>query len=138
MPEKKLLLINNSHVLMEITKKILEREGYTVRCASGLAGAREQLIDFTPDGIVTESELPDGNGLCFCRELRSEIDVPIMLLSNIREDELPALQAGANDFLKKPFDYEILKARINVMLYGSAVRSESVQHRMFAHPTTDC
>ena len=116
MLSKSLLLVDGSQVLMDITRKILERAGYSVRCASGAAGAREMLNDFVPDGIVLDNELPDESGLEFCRELRKIHKTPVLFLSNNKEDELPALQAGSNDFLKKPFDYEIFKARISVLL----------------------
>jgi len=112
---KILLLIDSSRDLMVLTRKILERKGYSIRCA-GFDGAREHLMDFTPDGIIIENDPPDGMGLDYCRELRKESAVPVMLLSNVKEDELPALQAGANDFLKKPYDYNIMIARIGIML----------------------
>ena len=114
---KTILLIDSSQVLMNITKRILEREGYSVRCAVGYAGAKELLMDYMPNGIIIGKELPDGNGLDYCREIQNINNVPIMLLSNNKDDELPALQAGAADFLKKPFDYEIMKARVKVMMY---------------------
>jgi len=113
---KKLLLINSSQVLMKITARILEREGYTVRCAVGRADATEQLMDFMPDAIILNDDLPDIDGLDYCRELHENYDIPIMFLSGLRDDKLPALQAGANDFIKRPFDFEILKSRINSML----------------------
>ena len=116
MKRKNILLINNSQVFMDITKRILERDGYTVKCAAGLAGARELLMDFSPDGIVLENDLPDVKGLDCCRELHQKTAAPIIFISNDKDDELPALQAGANDFLKKPFDYEIMKARLNLIL----------------------
>ena len=117
MLSKAILLVDDSQVLMDITRKILERAGYAVRCATGAAGAREQLIDFEPDGIVLGNELPDGSGLEFCSELRkAHRDTPILFLSNSKEDELAALQAGSSDFLKRPFDFEIFKARIGVLL----------------------
>ena len=116
MLRKTLLLVDGSQVLMDITRKILERAGYSVRCASGAAGAREMLIDFEPDGIILDSELSDESGLEFCRELRKTHTTPVLFLSSSKEDELPALQSGSSDFLKKPFDYEIFKARISVLL----------------------
>ena len=116
MLRKTLLLVDGSQVLMDITRKILERTGYSVRCASGAAGAREMLIDFEPDGIILDSELSDESGLEFCRELRKTHTTPVLFLSSSKEDELPALQSGSSDFLKKPFDYEIFKARISVLL----------------------
>jgi CheY-like chemotaxis protein len=73
-------------------------------------------MDFSPDGIILDNDMPDGLGITLCREIRGISAVPIMLISNSKDDELPALHAGTNDFLKKPFDYEILKARVSVML----------------------
>ena len=116
MLKKTLLLVNSSQVLMDITKRILERAGYSVRCAIGFAGARELLMSYEPDGIILESHLPDGDGIDFCRELCDEYAMPVLFLSNDKDDELPALQAGSADYLKKPFDYDILKARLSIML----------------------
>lgn len=113
---KTLLLISNSQVLMDFAKKRLERAGYSVCCVSGLDEAKKQCGDKIPDGILVESELPDGKGVDFCREVRKGCDVPIMFLSHDKNDELEALRSGADDFLKKPFDYEILKARLGVLL----------------------
>ena len=106
---------------MEMTRKILERAGYSVRCAAGFAAAQEMLMDFTPDGIILENNSADSAGFDYCGELRRETVVPIMVLSNSKDDELPALRAGATDFLKKPFDFDILKARVSVMLNDEAV-----------------
>jgi DNA-binding response OmpR family regulator len=103
---------------MELIRRMLERRGYSVRMAVGLAGAREWLDDMTPDGIILENELPDGSGLDYCRKLRKKSGVPILFVSGNREDELPALKAGANDFLKKPCDYDVMIARLGIMLNG--------------------
>ena len=114
--EKSILLVNGSEVLMSITQKILVRAGYSVKCALGISGALEQLVDYSPDMIIIGDDLPDGSGLELCDRLRKESPVPIMFTSGSKEDELPALRAGASDFLKRPFDYEVFKARISVLL----------------------
>jgi len=122
----KILLIDGSQVLMDITKRILERAGYSVRCAIGFAEARKLLTEFEPDGIVLENDLPDGHGIEYCRELRENSAAPIMFFSNTKEDELPALLAGATDFLKKPFDYDVMKARIGVMINNKSNAAISI------------
>lgn len=109
---KTLLLIYGSKTLMELTARILGRDGYSVRKAIGFAEAIEQLRSFTPDGIVLESDLPDKNGLDCCRELRTKSETPIFFISGCSEDELPAFEAGASDFMKKPEDFELMKARL--------------------------
>ena len=116
MRKKSILIINCSQVLMEISRKILERGGFSVYCALGVAGARERLADLNPDAIVLDHDLPDGEGLELCREIREKSGVPIMFVSNSKDDELPALQAGASDFLKKPYDYAVLKMRLRILI----------------------
>ena len=136
MLRKSILLIDSSQVLMDITKKILERSGFSVRCAVGTSGAREQLMDFTPNMMVLGNELPDGDALSFCGTLRSQYGVPIMFMSNSKEDELPALRSGASDFLKKPFDYEIFKARIAVLLNAKIQETADEPNRESNDKTT--
>jgi len=126
MKRKTLLLIDSSQVLMDLTKKILERAGYHVRCAVGISEARECLIDREPDGIVLECGQPDESGLDFCRELKDESPVPIMMISSDMDDEVAALQAGASDFIKKPYDSQVLTARIGIML--SAAPEPDFEH----------
>ena len=116
MLKKTLLVINSSGELLEFARRILERAGYSVECAEGIPGAREHLAGHTPDGIILDSEISDGLALDFCRELREEIGVPVLLMTGDASDELPALLAGANDFLKRTSDYSIIKARISNML----------------------
>ena len=126
MQGKTLLLVNSSQVLMDLTEKILRRSGFSVYCAIGVAGAREYLMDFTPDAIILDNDLPDGNGMDYCRDLRKESSVPIMMLSNSKEDELLAFQAGANDFIKKPYDNNIMIARLDIILNESISISQEV------------
>ena len=118
MKKNVILLICGSGVLMDITKKILKRAGYEVFCAESPAAAKEEIAKQAPDGIVLDSDLLNGNGIEYCKELRKESAAPVMIISNGKDDELPALKAGANDFLKKPFDCDVLKARLGVMTAG--------------------
>jgi len=115
--KKKLLFISGSRVFMGLMKKLLERAGYSVRCALGLSEAEKQFSDYMPDGVLLERELPDGSGLLYCQTLRETCDIPILILSNDKDDELPALSAGASGFLKKPFDFELLKARLDAIMH---------------------
>jgi len=118
--KKTLLVVNSSGALLEFARRILERAGYTVHCAEGVAGAREHLLDHTPDGVILDNNITDGNALDFCRELCVGTGVPILFMSGDAADELPALLAGADDYLKRTSDYGIIKARISNMLKTSA------------------
>jgi len=124
--EKSLLIISGSHDLVDMTGRILERAGFEVRCADGLKSAQEQLQGFKPDGIILGNELPDGDGFGYFRKKWADKDIPVIFISNDRDDELTAIKAGANDFLKRPFTYEVLITHINMML-SDAKRTDTKQ-----------
>jgi len=113
-----LLLVNGSQVLMDITKKILEREGYLVRCAIGLTGAMEQISDHAPDAIILGSDLPDGKGIEYFSKRWKAVCTPVMFISDRQEDDKAALSAGAMVFLKKPYHFDDMISGINEMLSG--------------------
>jgi DNA-binding response OmpR family regulator len=80
-----------------------------------LAEAREQISKETPDIIVLDIMLPDGNGLDFIKEIN---DIPVLLLSALGEkkDIVKGLKAGGDDYLTKPYDDNVLLARIESLL----------------------
>ena len=116
MRKKKLLLIDSSQVLMDVNKRILERAGYTVSCTVGQRGAVALAESLAPDAAIISRNLPDGDGLDLLGRLRARCGIPVMVLSEDREDEVSALRGGANDFLRKPFDFAVLLARMEKML----------------------
>ena len=123
--KKTVLLINNSQIFMDLTKRVLERAGYAVRCAAGDAAAHEQMEEIVPDAIILDSDLPGGLE-CFQSPIM-ETPVPMMILSSDKSRELQALQSGAVDFMKKPFDFEIMKARLALMLKEPPAHPEAAR-----------
>jgi len=95
-----------------------KRGGYNVRLAMDLAEARRQVSEDAPDIIVLDITLPDGSGLNFLKELRQELNIPVLLLSALDEsgDIVRGLQAGGDDYLAKPYDNDVLLARIEALL----------------------
>jgi len=136
--KKTLLLVNSSESLMYITKKILERCGHSVCCAQDIDTVWEMIREYRPDGIVLDNEMPDCNGFEYCRELRKDSSVPIMFISASKEDEIPALATGADGFMAKPLEYEIMKARINSLLkVGNGEIDEQDASRIVSQYPTD-
>ena len=126
MDKKSILIINSSEAIMEFSKKMLERAGYAAHCVEGVSGARAYLSSTgEPDCIIIDRELSDGNAFEFCCELKTRSSTPVLLVSFDRDDELKALRSGSDDFLKRPVDYDILKARINILL---STKNASVSH----------
>ena len=143
MDKKSLLLVCGNKVVMDIKIRILERAGYSVKSALGCDQAREMLNEYSPDGIILESGPPEGCGIEFLRELVEDKkrDIPVMFLSDKREDEVDALQAGANDFLRKPYNFDVLLARVHMMIdktdsADTATSSSEPKQRASDHNST--
>jgi DNA-binding response OmpR family regulator len=83
-----------------------------------------------PDLIVLDIILPDGSGLDLCRDIRAETDIPVLFLTALgkNDDIVAGLRAGGDDYLPKPFDFNVLEARIEALLrrYGRISPEEHV------------
>lgn len=114
----RILVIEDEADIAQFIATELQFEGHDVTIAGdgikGLLGARQQ----TPDLVILDRMLPGLDGLELCRRLRGTSDVPILMLTAKGEvrDRIEGLNAGANDYLPKPFDLEELLARVNVQL----------------------
>ena len=127
---KRILLVEDNEKILQGNKWMLEWEGYTIDIAMTLAEAFAKLGACRPDCIVLDIMLPDGSGLDFMRQLRESTDagIPILLLTGLtaQEDILHGLRSGGDDYLTKPYDFEILLARVEALLR----RSERVPERI--------
>ncbi len=115
---KTILCVEDEPYVLENNRKMLADGGYRVMTAENLAQARAHLAETTPDAIVLDIMLPDGNGLEFLKELRAAgSSVPVIMLTawNKSTDIAKGLRAGANDYLGKPFEYDVLLARVEAM-----------------------
>lgn len=95
----------------------------SVACRSSLASAREALAEKQFDLLILDVNLPDGSGLTLLRQVRSEGSAaPVILLTanDLELDEVTGLEAGADDYITKPFSLAVLRARVNAQLRRSA------------------
>ena len=116
---KTILCIEDEIEILEHNKRVLSENGYDVLTAESLTVAREVLAKTTPDVIVLDIMLPDGNGLEYLKELRAEgCKIPIIMLTawNRSYNKAHGLDAGADDYMGKPFEYDELLARIRKIL----------------------
>lgn len=117
-PAPTLLIIDDERQIRRLLRVTLESEHYVVREAEtaqlGLAEAAQQ----PPDGIILDLGLPDMDGTTVIRRLREWSKVPVLVLSvrEGEEDKIAALDAGADDYLTKPFSGRELLARIRAVL----------------------
>ena len=112
------LVVDDQPELRDMLARAFERESYRVTLAGTLAQARAALVRAPPNVVVLDVELPDGSGVDLCRELRrGRALVPILLLTAHGEvrQRVEGLDAGADDFLPKPFAIAELRARVRAL-----------------------
>ncbi len=118
----RLLVVDDDRGLRDVLRRALTLSGYEVRLAESGSEALSQVSSSVPDAMVLDIGLPDIDGLEVCRLLRREGNrIPILMLTarDAVSDRIDGLDAGADDYLVKPFDIDELKARIRALLRRS-------------------
>lgn len=117
-----ILLVEDNPHIMKINSEFLTSCGYEILQAASAAEACEQLRWHPVDLIVLDIMLPDSNGIDLCRKLKTRYCVPIIFLTALGENQevVEGLRAGGDDYLPKPYDLEVLMARIEARLRSSA------------------
>ncbi len=116
--KKRILAVDDDEAILEMLVELLERDGrFEVRVARGGYEAGMMTQQFQPDAIVLDYKLPDIDGNRVCRTIRANpsfANTKIIIISGVADpDEIAELrQAGADDFLKKPFQIDELIARL--------------------------
>jgi len=137
MKQALILLIEDNLKILSANKRVFEGEGYQVETAETLKEARQALTAVTPDVIVLDLMLPDGNGLELIGEIRAVTAAPLLILTSLRgkEDYLKGLRVGGDDYITKPYDIDVLVARVEAFLRRESMhRESSVPQQLFCEP----
>ncbi len=131
-PMIRVLVIDDDVQLTRALSAALERDGFECAVASDATTGMEQVALGSPDLVVLDLRLPDEDGVDVVRRLRSWTDVPILILSGVSDKSrrVDALDAGADDFLQKPFGLEELSARMRAIVRRAQGSSEHRSPRM--------
>ena len=115
---EKLLIVEDDKKLNDGIRLALKNDAYFFYQCRTLQEAREILKKEDITLVLLDVNLPDGNGIDFVREIRKNSQVPIILLTvnNMEVDIVTGLEAGANDYITKPFSLMVLRARVSVQL----------------------
>jgi two-component system KDP operon response regulator KdpE len=118
MNEATILVVDDEPQLRRVMKATLTDLGYTVIDAKSGEDALERLREQQPDLILLDLNMPGIGGLETCRAIRSNSDIPVIVLSvrNSEHDKVEALDAGADDYVTKPFGIQELLARIRAAM----------------------
>ena len=126
---EKILVVDDEPKLVRLVREVLTATGYQVSAASSGKAAIELAAIEQPDLVLLDILLPPGpDGYAVCRRIREFSDIPvIMLTAKAQEaDMLHGFDAGADDYLTKPFHREELVARIHAIIRRSKGHSQSV------------
>lgn len=125
---EQIVIIEDDTGLNHGLSKALKTDSRQIISCRDLASAREQLACQTPDLILLDLNLPDGNGLTLLHELRSRSSEPpvILLTANDTDDDVVnGLEQGADDYITKPFSLAVLRARVNTQLRKAGIANAS-------------
>src|SRR5215467_12102111 len=111
-------LVDDDKNILTSVSMLLEQEGYHVRTFSDGASALAGLTATPPDLVILDIKMPRMDGLELLRRLRQGGDLPVILLTSKDEeiDELMGLNAGADDYIRKPFSQRLLLERVKAVL----------------------
>lgn len=116
------LVVDDDQEIRKLLSRYLVGQGFRVTTAGDGREMGEKLATQRIDLVVLDLMLPDASGLDLCRELRTTSNVPVILLTALKEDvdRIIGLEIGADDYLGKPFNPRELVARIRAVLRRSA------------------
>lgn len=134
---KKILVVEDEQRIAELLQKGLEEFGYIVTLAFDGEMGRRLVNAHAYDLIITDIILPNINGFELCKEIRKvQPHVPIIMLTALgaTDDKLDGFDAGADDYMVKPFDLRELNARINILLKrkGTGENAPEANHLEYA------
>lgn len=115
---KKVLVVDDEPQITRVLRHSLSAHRYDVRTAADGVSGLDTFRDWNPDLIITDLQMPEMDGIDLCREIRKSSTVPIIVLS-VRGEErtkVKALDAGADDYVTKPFGIDELLARVRAAL----------------------
>jgi two-component system KDP operon response regulator KdpE len=120
--QARILVVDDEPQIARVLRTGLKTHGYDVRVAADGVSALETFNDWRPDLVVTDLSMPNLDGLELCRRLREVSQLPIIVLSVRGEEKtkVEALDAGADDYVTKPFGMDELLARVRAQLRRAA------------------
>jgi two-component system KDP operon response regulator KdpE len=125
---QRILVVDDEPQILRALGTMLRGAGYDVDTAATAEAALAAAAARPPEGVILDLVLPDRSGIEVCRELRTWTDVPVIVLSAVGEEheKVAALDAGADDYVTKPFGVDELLARLRAALRRSTSTAEPV------------
>ena len=114
----RIFMVEDDGVIAGAVQRHLESWGYQVACAQRFDAVLAEFMDFDPQLVLLDISLPFFNGYHWCQEIRRVSQVPILFLTSASDNvnAVMAMQMGGDDLLGKPFDLQVLSAKVQAML----------------------
>lgn len=128
---RKILVIEDETRMAEMIKRGLEEFGFEVMVAFDGEMGRKLALSKMPDLIIMDLILPKINGLDLCKEIKATMpELPVIMLTALgtTDDKVEGFDAGANDYLVKPFDFRELHVRIRALLQRSSSQTRGASY----------
>src|SRR6516165_2638379 len=113
-----ILVVDDEPQITRVLRTTLSTHGYDLRVANDGDAALDVMKDWAPDLVITDLSMPNMTGIELCRKIRTRSQIPIIVLSVKGEErtKIEALDAGADDYITKPFSMNELLARVRAQL----------------------
>lgn len=130
----KILIVEDDSIISEQVSKYLARWGYESACVEDFENILSQFTAFDPQLVLLDIGLPFYNGYYWCGEIRKISQVPVVFVSSASDNMniVMAMNMGGDDFIVKPFDLEVLLAKVQAILrrtYSFQNQSSVMEHR---------
>ena len=128
MSKQRVLVVDDEPQILRALQTNLRGAGYEVETAATAEAALAAAAAYPPDAVILDLVLPDGRGTDVCRQLREWSSIPIVVLSAVgdEQEKVAALDAGADDYVTKPFGMDELLARLRAALRRAVPSGEPV------------
>jgi two-component system, OmpR family, KDP operon response regulator KdpE len=125
--KRNILVVDDEAQITRVLKTTLSSQGYGIRTAANGSQALQEMKAWPPDLVITDLRMPTMDGLELCRHIRAESRIPIIVLSVKGEEKIKveALDAGADDYITKPFSVNELLARVRAALRRASPEEET-------------
>ncbi len=136
----RIFVVEDDEIIARSVRRHLESWDYTVACAQDFSVVLQEFSAFTPQLVLMDIKLPLLNGYHWCAEIRKISTVPIIFLSSAADNMniVMAVNMGADDFIAKPFDLDVLTVKVQAMLrrtYDFSGEGEVLSHQgVFLYP----
>ena len=129
-----ILIVEDDRTIAGAMKKHIDAWGFNARCAEDFRNIMEEFADFNPQLVLLDISLPFFNGYHWCSEIRRVSKVPIVFISSASDNMniVMAMNMGGDDFIAKPFDLNVLTAKVQAVLrrtYDFAGQTGIIEHR---------